>query len=520
MKNIITKVIKIILFLFNGIILVGSIRGKYGSPNSNDLLRLSWRDNGPFELSPERGRFALLYSIVEDNSFYFSTNIARFILPDLGYKDGHYVSLFAPAVSFIAMPGYLIGKSFGVSQFGAYITIILFAIANIYLIKQITKKLGGNDVSSLIVGIMFVFATPAYAYTANLYQHHISAFLILSAFYLLINWSNFWSLAGIWFLCTMSIPVDYPNLFLMFPIGISALAQLISTKKIFNKVKLSLKFVRVLSFVSIIIPLGFFLWFNNMSYGNPLQFSGTVTSVSGIDANGNPISRDIKNPEKVEEFINAQTVKKSAFNWFESRRLLNGFYIHILSPDRGIITFTPVILLGIIGAFVLYKEKNKHLAVLLGIIGANLLLYSMWGDPWGGWAFGSRYMIPSYAILAILLGVALTKFGKKWWFIVPFWLLLIYSIGVNTLGALTTSANPPQAESLALEKISGKRERYSYDRNWEFLNTGGSKSFVYQTWGNKYISAVQYYYIIAGSIALISTILTVALVLDKKNGQK
>lgn len=121
------KFIVIILILSAAIVLALTVRGTYGIPNSNELNSQKWIEDGPFELSPERGRFALLYSIVEDKSVHFSESVARFALPDLGYKNGNYVSLFAPGVSFLAIPGYLLGKFFGASQVGAFATSGLFA---------------------------------------------------------------------------------------------------------------------------------------------------------------------------------------------------------------------------------------------------------------------------------------------------------------------------------------------------------------------------------------------------------
>src|SRR5258708_25211290 len=111
---------KIILFLlpylFMIAILALSVRGIAGNPTQNELDNPSLKEDGPCELSPERGRFALLYSIVENNSFTFDVPIARFATPDLGTIHGNFVSLFAPGVSFVVIPGYLVGKIFGISQ--------------------------------------------------------------------------------------------------------------------------------------------------------------------------------------------------------------------------------------------------------------------------------------------------------------------------------------------------------------------------------------------------------------------
>lgn len=514
--------IRFFLFLlFCSIVLALTVHGIVGNPTSESLLSPIWRDNGPFELSPERGRFALTYSIIENGSFYFSKPIAQFIVPDLGYINGHYVSLLAPLVSFISIPGYIIGKYLGASQVGVFATSALFALFNAVLIYLISKRLGAGKVASFLASIVFLFATPAFPYATTIYEHHISTFLILLATYITIVSEDFWSLTFIWFLCAVSIPVDYPNVFLMAPIGIFALVRLFTINRQKDKIKINLKWIKALSLMAIILPLVFFLWFNKLSYGNPLQFSGTVQGIKAIDTSGNPTSTKTPDLQDVNQIINPNSPKRSAIGFFQTRDMLNGLYIHIISPDRGIIYFTPIILLGIIGAIVLYKRKNKYLIIFLAIIGADILLYSMWGDPWGGWAFGSRYLIPAYSILAIFISVALTKFRRKLFFIIPFILLLIYSISVNTLGALTSNANPPQTEVLILEKVSGVQERYSYDRNWQFLNTSGSKSFVYQTWLYKYVTPVQYFYLIAGSIAILSTGLTVALFVNKKeNGKK
>lgn len=512
MRNKITGFYVLFLVSFT---LILSLRGLLGNPSAGELIDSKWRGGGIFELSPERGRFGLTYSLIEDKSFYFSTNLARFIVPDLAYKDGHYVSRFAPLTSFIVAPGYVIGHYLGASQVGTFIIISLFALINLVLIKEIVINMGGTYLAGWISGMLFLFATPAYAYAVNLYQHHISTFLILLSSLILIKTKKIWPLFFVWFLCAISIPLDYPNLILMFPIGMYALFNIIEIKKSRTKFFLKIKLVGILTLTGLILPILFFGWFNYKSYNNPFQLSGTVGGVHEIDVYGNPTAPKSSNPENVEEFIRPEDQKKTATGFFKSRNILNGLYIYFLSPDRGIIIFAPIILFGFFGAYMLHKNKNRYIPMLLGIVGAGLVLYSMWGDPWGGWAFGSRYLIPIYAVMAIFIGIALTQIRKKWLLLVLFYPIFIYSILVNTLGALTTSANPPKVEALPLEAISGKRERYSYDRNWEFLTSGRSKSFIFQTWGYKYLSSTQYYYLVAGIIIFLTTTSFVVLILQK-----
>ncbi|HUN01924.1 MAG TPA: hypothetical protein PLS00_03635, partial [Niabella sp.] len=71
-----------ILLIFVVVIMMGSIRGIAGNPTAEELNSPIWKEQGPFELSPERGRFALTYSVLEDQSVIFSIPAARFVTPD------------------------------------------------------------------------------------------------------------------------------------------------------------------------------------------------------------------------------------------------------------------------------------------------------------------------------------------------------------------------------------------------------------------------------------------------------
>ncbi|MDP3888566.1 MAG: hypothetical protein Q8Q24_00835, partial [bacterium] len=183
------------------------------------------------------------------------------------------------------------------------------------------------------------------------------------------------------------------------------------------------------------------------------------------------------------------------------------------------IYYAPVVLFGIIGFLLALRKKVQMTTLLAAVVGANILLYSMWGDPWGGWAFGSRYLIPSYAILSIFIALLLTYWRKKYIFLALFALVAFYSITVNTLGAITTSAVPPQVEVLNLEKLSGMVQRYTYQRNWEFLLAGNSKSFAYQTFLKDYLTPLQFYQILTLSIFLIVGGSLVTYVLISRKGE-
>ena len=495
------KKLSVILVTVAALILLLSVHGLQGNPTVDNLSEKRWKDDGPFEA--QRSRFALTYSLIEDKSVSFSEDIARFSLPDLGYKNGKYVSIFAPGVSFLSIPGYLLGRLFGASQFGAFLTAAVFAILNVILIRLIANKLGAKDLPATIAALIFLFATPAFSYATTLFQHHISTFLILASIYTLLMTNSFKGHVFIWFLYALSITVDYPNGFMMLPIIVFSIGRLIKRKIVNNNLKVIFHFGKSAALIGIVPVLILFLWFNWSSYGNPLQLAGTVDGVYEIDFKGRPIlTRYIVQPDTNENKI--ESLGGNTFlGFFKTRNLINGLYVHLISPDRGVIIYTPIILFGILGFKYLGKSHSKFSALFISIIGINVILYSMWGDPWGGWAFGSRYLIPSYAVLAILTSFVLNNYRRNVMFLVIFYLVLAYSAGVNTLGAVTSNSNPPKIEAQALSARFNKDEKYTYQRNWEMINQNKSKSFFFNSIASNYLSAWDYF-VITSTLVLIT----------------
>lgn len=495
-------------------------KGIPGNPTSEELNSPKWRgENGPFETSNDHAKFALLYSVVEDKSFQFSLPLAEFSIPDLAINpEGKYVSLFAPGVSFLAMPGYLIGKHFGYSQAGAFLTIVFFALLNIILLRAIAIKLGARPIAANLGAFVFIFATPAFAYATTIYQHHISTFIILFSFYALLRWNNWGSLAAVWFLFAFSAAVDNPNLFLMLPIAIFSLGKFIIIQKNKEGININLKPVGILAVSAAIIPTILFLYFNYMSNGGPFQLAGTLERAVSVEDKSSILSDSEKIPAMSQE--ENRPPNGIPFDFFQPRNLMNGFYAHFFSPDRGVIHYAPIVLFGILGLIFLSGKNYSAANIIIATIGFNILLYSMWGDPQGGWAFGSRYLIPSYALLSLGIALALTKLRKNYIFLAFFAVVFSYSAYINTLGAVTTSANPPKFEILSLEKITGVEQKYTEERNWKYLQERGSRSYAYQTFLKDKISAEKYFYIVLAVIILAFLFMARELYFSKDKNEK
>ena len=489
-------------------VLFAGLRGIQGNPTPTDLQQPPWT-SGPIELSPERGHFALTLSMVEDHSFSFSLPIARYVTPDLGYVNGRYVSLFSPGISFLAIPGYVAGRAVGLAQVGAFAVILLFAEANAILVRLIAGQLGANRTAAWMGALAFIFASPAFVYAVSFFQHHVSLFLLLFPLYLLLKFKSALVLIPVWLMYGYSIVVDYPNALLLAPVAVLGAVRMLRLERTQAVFRAVFNVRAILTLAAIALPLSLLLWFNYQSYGNPLQINSTVATVKAIDDQGHPTTPRELGTSNAQQFLQPNQQNKSVANYFDSRNLLNGLFIHLFSRERGVLVFTPVMFLGIAGACVLVKDRPDKLALILSVVGLNLTLYSLWDDPWGGWAFGSRYIVPSYAMMGILIAIALTKLNRNRLFMGVFAVALVYSLSVNTLGALTTSANPPQAEAASLSQISGHEEKYSWDRDWDYLRTSGTQSILYRAVGSKVVQPMEYYALFATGLSAACLLLLV-----------
>lgn len=503
------------LLFFSVLVFLFAIRGLPGNPTAEEMMASeAWRSEGPLELSPERGRFALLYSIVEDESLFFSLPVARLATPDLAInREGKFVSLFAPFLSFLLIPGYFIGKMLGASVLGATAMIGIFAIGNAFLIRAITMRLGAGKGAASLGALAFLFGTPAFAYATTLYQHHVSVFALLLSIYVLLRWRGFGSLVAVSLLAGVSVPLDNPNAILFLPIVLWAITRVVWIRFDRNGAKIFAKPAYLLSGLAASIPFGIFFWYNMAVNGGAFQLSGTLPSIPAISADGRALDND---PNQKNEKRQEESDEKTAVGFFKTRNILNGLYIHLVSPDRGVVRYAPVILFGVLGFFLLYRERRYAIAnVLVGVSILLLLLYSLWGDPWGGWAFGSRYLIPAYALFAIGVGIALEHWKRSFVFLSVFFSILFFSMGVNTLGALTSSANPPQVQVLELEALSRKEQKYTMARNWQYLQEFGSKSFLYRVWLHHFVSAETYYWMVAAFLVGGTSVCGVALIREE-----
>jgi hypothetical protein len=116
----------------------------------------------------------------------------------------------------------------------------------------------------------------------------------------------------------------------------------------------------------------------------------------------------------------------------------------LISPSRGILIYTPVVILSILGYLRIGEVKEERLRYFLLLSGASVaaqvFLYSGFGMWWAGQSYGPRFLTGTLPLLALLMGISLKEvdlapFGwKKTACLALIAMLLLWSIFVQIVG--------------------------------------------------------------------------------------
>lgn len=508
MKKFFAIIFVIFFFVLCASLYTATLRGVAG-----DLTVASIRNQEhatePFELSPERGRFAHVVSLAETGKFPLSKELADFVYPDVGWYQGRFYSFFAPGISYLAEPFYNLGNKYNLAQVSVFGLVSLMGLLSLLTLFFIAKNILRLPLwASLVSVFIFGFGSTSWSYAITLYQHMFTVFFMLSGFYAVWKYSRsvgvsafLWA-SWVWISYGLAVTVDYPNAVLLLPNMVYFLHESISFKNVHSKVTLGIKWSFVLTslfFVTVSMLHGYH---NSREFGSWKSLSGSIVDYKVIVTNklqNLPIS-DIT--QKVSDIAKR---KSNVAVFFSEEKFPNSFGTLMFSKDRGLFFYMPIFLLGVLGViFSLKKYATKELLVLLALVSVNIFLYSSWGDPWGGWAYGPRYLIPSMSILSLFVAKLLAESKGVWFWRVVSVFLFAFSSCVSLLGALTTNALPPRIEADFLHT------QYNFLFNLKFLNSGKSGSFIYNTYLSDRISLMDYFTVIYSVLMLIFVFLVIA----------
>lgn len=472
------------------LILILGVKGFANYPNFFQISN-NTAVEGPFEASNSTSRYALTESIVDNHSFFFNQTQAKFATPDLVKYNNKYFTIFTPGVSFLGIPFYIIGDKIGYTQILTYLSVTLTALLNLFLVYLLAQKFGASKPAALLSGMIFLFATNAFPYAFSYTQHHLSTALILLALLNAAGKRSFLNDILFGFIFGAGILADIPNVFMMAPIGIYIFFAHFEISNIVNKIKISFK-LYIFGFLIGIIPLLFIFALYNHT------LTGSYTKIAQL------IGRSDYGVQKTVVKQAAPSIYDQKLA-FQTRNELNGFYILLLSDERSWLMYSPIVLFGILGMVLIYRKKKMQGfgTVAIAVVLVDIIIYSMFSDPWGGWSFGARYLIPAAAILCSAIGLAFEKYKGNYLFLFMLILSLLYSIYISTLSVATTTSIPPKQESLAL----GVPIPFTYQYNLQLSGANKSDLYIYGAYFSRYLSVNEFVDMYAGLIIMITLVI-------------
>jgi hypothetical protein len=84
--------------------------------------------------------------------------------------------------------------------------------------------------------------------------------------------------------------------------------------------------------------------------------------------------------------------------------LLEGTRGLLLSPEKSIVLFAPVVVLVVPALVALWRRDRAVTALLVALFATSFVLAATWHSWMGGWSWGPRLVIPGVALLLVALG--------------------------------------------------------------------------------------------------------------------
>jgi 4-amino-4-deoxy-L-arabinose transferase-like glycosyltransferase len=478
------------LIVFVGAVYILTLRGLPGNhypwDKGADTL-----DSPPFESSLERGRYAVTTALVKNHTFVIDPFMS-YVKPDIAWYDGHYFSAFPPGPAVLAVPLFFFGEKLHLNQVFTYSLSTIFSVLTAIVIIFIGKQIGLSKKAIAISVLIYSFASGAWAYGVTYSAHPISAFLIALSF-LITLWikkdrNNVLPFLFLGLLYGLNFYVDYPNLFILFPLLCYAFFRSCKVQDEANSFTIDISCQAMCIIITLAFSLIPFVIYNKHYFHNPVIFTNTY-NLKALEMNGVSFSYD--------HLSNDLFTKKAYANRFQVDQLPIGMYRLLFSTDRGLFFFFPIYLFLFVGILVQYKQKKISWLILPLIILFDLFVYGSFDDPHGGWAFGPRYLIPILPLATILIGVAFDWIRRNVLMKLIFSLLFLYSAAIAISGTLTTNAVPPIVENVPYTPTN-------FLLNIHNLFSGQISSYLYISYFSKVISPFNYGLVILGFIFLVT----------------
>ncbi len=89
-----------------------------------------------------------------------------------------------------------------------------------------------------------------------------------------------------------------------------------------------------------------------------------------------------------------------------------GLYGLLLSPGKGLLWYSPVVLFALFGARDFLRSRRREALLVAGLVLPLLVVHALWHSWMGGWSFGPRRLVALLPLIMIPAGFAVARFLK------------------------------------------------------------------------------------------------------------
>lgn len=366
----------------------GKVRYTDSDPTGSLLVSQSILKQGTVKLDDYKGIFDRYRCVINEEKDWYGCIIYR--------KNNHYYYFFPLGTSVFSVPFVAILNMIGhdVIDYEEHLQIIISAInaTLTFILLFLLSRLYLDSTKSLIISTITWFGTSFASTTGTaLWSHNFATLFALLAIYLSIS-SVKRSCFRLWPVIAISLFSCYlcrPTMILLSLFLIFYLFLFSKKTAIYTSVLLSALFIA-------------FVGFSFHEFGQPLPDYYLPQRLSG------------------EHFLEA-------------------IYGNLLSPSRGILVFSPFLLIPVIYFSSVYYsiKEEKSLLILLSWPILHLILISRFPHWWAGWSYGPRLMTDVLPGIFLLMVITASKLN----FFRPIPLVFVVTLGsfsiyINTLQGL------------------------------------------------------------------------------------
>ena len=314
--------------------------------------------------------------------------------------DGRIYSIHGLGWPVLAAPFYLVGKHTGLNP-AVLVSLMALLVsgATVLLVFLFSRSIGYSNRSSLAAAIFYGLGSMAWPYSKHPSDHIIETFFILLSVYMMYIYR---SQKKSFFLIFSALSIGYAlNTRLTSSLIIPALYFMIIWDYIENRnlpgsIKQVIRNITIFS-VTLLPSVGFIAWYNCYRFGSVFETGYQLVAA------------------------------RTRIDFFTGTPILTGLCGLLISPGKGILYYSPVVVFFLFG-FCSFSKKNPILAIIFLYIILSTLLFISKNVYWhGDWAWGPRFV---FAIIPFLIIPSADLFETGGWAKSTYRKIFLYTVFV------------------------------------------------------------------------------------------